>query len=73
MSKAIIEKTRLRWRTQHYESWAKVSASIILGARQTSMLMIGEVELKEPKEWNGLFGVADGWSGGAGADSELYG
>lgn len=36
-------------------------------------LTIDGVETIEPKEWNGLFGVVDGWSGGAGADSELYG
>jgi hypothetical protein len=33
----------------------------------------GDVELKEPSSWKGLFGAVDGWSGGQGADSELYG
>lgn len=32
-----------------------------------------EIELKEPKAWEGLFGVKEGWSGGAGSDAELYG
>jgi hypothetical protein len=32
-----------------------------------------DVELKEPKAWEGLFGVKEGWSGGAGSNAELYG
>ncbi|WVW81907.1 hypothetical protein I302_103907 [Kwoniella bestiolae CBS 10118] len=31
------------------------------------------VQLTRPKSWEGLFGTVDGWSGGAGQDSELYG
>jgi hypothetical protein len=34
---------------------------------------ITETELKEPKAWEGLFGVKEGWSGGAGSNAELYG
>jgi hypothetical protein len=34
---------------------------------------IQDVELKEPKAWEGLFGVKEGWSGGAGSNAELYG
>lgn len=29
--------------------------------------------IREPRSWKGLFGVKDGWSGGLGADSEIYG
>ncbi|WVN90969.1 uncharacterized protein L203_106214 [Cryptococcus depauperatus CBS 7841] len=32
-----------------------------------------DVELREPTSWKGLFGTTRGWSGGMGADSELYG
>jgi hypothetical protein len=32
-----------------------------------------DVELIEPKAWEGLFGVKEGWSGGAGSNAELYG
>lgn len=35
--------------------------------------MTDDVELKEPASWKGLFGAVEGWSGGQGADSELYG
>ncbi|KAL7418823.1 hypothetical protein Q5752_006507 [Cryptotrichosporon argae] len=31
------------------------------------------VEITEPKSWAGLFGPAEGWSGGLGADAEIYG
>ncbi|WVQ62578.1 uncharacterized protein L199_000720 [Kwoniella botswanensis] len=31
------------------------------------------VQLQQPKSWEGLFGTVNGWSGGAGQDSELYG
>ena len=36
-------------------------------------LTLGDTQLREPEEWAGLFGVVDGWSGGTGADAELYG
>ncbi|OCF45184.1 proteasome assembly chaperone 2 [Kwoniella heveanensis CBS 569] len=32
-----------------------------------------DVQLKEPTSWQGLFGTTQGWSGGMGQDSELYG
>ncbi|WVQ80323.1 hypothetical protein IAT38_002428 [Cryptococcus sp. DSM 104549] len=32
-----------------------------------------DVQLQEPASWEGLFGTTDGWSGGIGQDSELYG
>ncbi|WRT63740.1 uncharacterized protein IL334_000663 [Kwoniella shivajii] len=32
-----------------------------------------DVKLKTPASWDGLFGTINGWSGGAGQDSELYG
>ncbi|KAK8845498.1 hypothetical protein IAR55_006211 [Kwoniella newhampshirensis] len=32
-----------------------------------------DVQLQEPSSWEGLFGTTEGWSGGMGADSELYG
>ena len=52
-------------------SWVKVRSAGPKAAAEK--LTIDDVELKAPKEWDGLFGVVDGWSGGAGADSELYG
>jgi proteasome assembly chaperone 2 len=32
-----------------------------------------DTDLREPKAWEGLFGVQEGWSGGAGSNAELYG
>jgi hypothetical protein len=32
-----------------------------------------DAELVEPASWAGLFGAADGWSGGLGLDAEIYG
>ncbi|WWC85889.1 uncharacterized protein L201_000756 [Kwoniella dendrophila CBS 6074] len=32
-----------------------------------------DVQIKEPASWQGLFGTTQGWSGGSGQDSELYG
>ncbi|WVQ93761.1 hypothetical protein IAU59_000839 [Kwoniella sp. CBS 9459] len=43
---------------------------------QTVLAVLGienDVQLKEPKSWQGLFGTTQGWSGGMGQDSELYG
>ncbi|KAK4688892.1 proteasome assembly chaperone 2, partial [Tremellales sp. Uapishka_1] len=48
------------------DAWAL--AHVVLG-----ILGLNGVEVKEPKSWEGLFGATDGWSGGAGADSEIYG
>ncbi|KAE8543172.1 hypothetical protein D1P53_000659 [Cryptococcus gattii VGV] len=31
------------------------------------------VQIQEPASWEGLFGTTEGWSGGSGADAELYG
>ncbi|KIR63636.1 proteasome assembly chaperone 2 [Cryptococcus bacillisporus CA1873] len=31
------------------------------------------VQVQEPASWEGLFGTTEGWSGGSGADAELYG
>ncbi|UOH83810.1 hypothetical protein LQV05_006548 [Cryptococcus neoformans] len=31
------------------------------------------VQVQEPVSWEGLFGTTEGWSGGLGADAELYG
>jgi len=39
----------------------------------TQELTVSDVELREPKAWEGLFGVKEGWSGGAGSNAELYG
>ncbi|WWC66652.1 uncharacterized protein I206_100556 [Kwoniella pini CBS 10737] len=39
-----------------------------------SLLKIDDkVQLTEPDSWKGLFGTTEGWSGGSGQDSELYG
>ncbi|WVF66133.1 hypothetical protein IAT40_000873 [Kwoniella sp. CBS 6097] len=43
---------------------------------KTVLALLGienDVQLKEPKSWQGLFGTTQGWSGGMGQDSELYG
>ncbi|WOO84684.1 Proteasome assembly chaperone 2 [Vanrija pseudolonga] len=32
-----------------------------------------ETQITEPSTWKGLFGSADGWSGGSGLDAEIYG
>lgn len=36
-------------------------------------LNVDRVELREPTSWKGIFGGTDGWSGGQGADAEIYG
>lgn len=41
--------------------------------RRGKLISTGPEQIKEPRSWKGLFGVADGWSGGHGADSEIYG
>ena len=45
----------------------------LTSVRLWSELTPGDTQLREPEEWAGLFGVVEGWSGGAGADAELYG
>ena len=60
-----------RWPLRVYTFWGKVS-SICLSV-MTQELTISDVELREPKAWEGLFGVKEGWSGGAGSNAELYG
>lgn len=47
---------------------ARALASVVL-----DVLDVRDVELTQPKSWTGLFGVTEGWSGGMGRDSELYG
>ncbi|KAK1926044.1 PAC2 family-domain-containing protein [Papiliotrema laurentii] len=47
---------------------AHALAALVLRLSEAS-----QVEITEPREWEGLFGVVDGWSGGAGADAEIYG
>lgn len=45
----------------------------LLDLRRVGQTDISDVEMKEPKAWEGLFGVKEGWSGGAGSNAELYG
>lgn len=42
-------------------------------SHDSSKLTADDVELVEPPSWKGLFGGVEGWSGGSGLDSEIYG
>ncbi|ODN76005.1 hypothetical protein L202_05965 [Cryptococcus amylolentus CBS 6039] len=48
---------------------ARGLAGIVLGV----LGIANDVDIREPASWEGLFGTTDGWSGGFGADAELYG